>query len=194
MIIMLCNLEESGRTKCHSYWPTFNKPKSFSKFNVKMIEEEKNPDGLKHIKQRSFLIDNINLKDVEFKEKTVTQLHYVGWPDHEAPKFETSVQYFNYMFTQVEKNYTSNKSPTIVHCSAGIGRTGTFISIYILWNKIYKRYSDLIIENKMIEKCSLSIFNTVLQIKDCRCYSVENPLQYQFIYRFVIGILKSLKK
>ena len=73
----------------------------------------------------------------------------------------------------------------MVHCSAGIGRTGVFLTLYAICqeikNQIEKPSSDTIIFN---------VFNFVRKLKEMRLFSVENINQYNFIYNFIEEYLK----
>ena len=72
----------------------------------------------------------------------------------------------------------------MVHCSAGIGRTGTFISVYNLYHEILEQ-----INNKKTIEIRFSIMNLVRKLKEMRLYLVENQTQYNFLYQFVNLVL-----
>jgi protein tyrosine phosphatase len=189
LIVMLCNLEESNRVKCHQYWPNENKSKDFKLFTINHESEKNN----KVIYERKF---SVNYKDNKDEKFSVTQIHYTAWPDHGVPSLDKTYNHFETMFKYVS---IAKVNPVAVHCSAGIGRTGTFMSSYKLWYEINKRYNYL----KSIQDKSdgvdeqpdfkFSIFKTVLKAKDSRCHSVENIKQYEFIYKLVKKIFQSYK-
>ena len=218
---MLCNLVEKGRSKCHDYWPLNKKePKEFENFKVELIDE-KNVSDLEYLIQRKFLLTGNKKTDSPVE---VTQLHYTGWPDHGVPKVKDAYMYYDAMFNIINTFNEIKPSPTVVHCSAGIGRTGTFMASYNLWKSIEERYSELKkeiennspsstskkdLENLNInlnlgKECnvnvvqppknfSFSIFRTVIKIKDSRCYSIENPKQYELIYHYLIMLFEKMK-
>ncbi len=158
---MLCNVQEKGRPKCAKYWPS-NKL-SLSKFNVELSAEDKD---LNLISRKFTLKDNTSSREV-------TQLHFISWPDHGVPEIDEVYDDFVKMIEKVEEC----DSPVVVHCSAGIGRTGTFISFYSI-HKLLKKNN------------TLSIFNIVRQLKEQRRGSVENILQYKLLYSFLDKYLK----
>ena len=94
---------------------------------------------------------------------------------------------FREMFEQVDINNSNekdNKPPVIVHCSAGAGRTGTFIAMYLIEKEIMKQIED---------KCPIiriNIFNLVRKLKEMRIYMVQTTLQYLYIYSFAEKVLK----
>ena len=173
VIIMLCNEKEGGREKCAKYWDE-NKVKQFNKIKIKK-EEQKN----------NYIVRTIKLFNKgENKERTVYQVHFIGWPDHGVPNTQDGKIFdiFIEIIELVDKK--RGNEPIVVHCSAGVGRTGTFISMYFLEKEIKKQ----IIEK--FEIINFNIFNLVRKLKEMRLYLVQTESQYRFIYEFVKHLLK----
>ena len=104
---------------------------------------------------------------VSDKVQKVEQLQCTAWPDMEAPK-ETMALLDLYEFT--EEILNNNPGGLLVHCSAGVGRTGTFLAVYKLW-------LDYINPNVK----ELSVFSTVLALRRQRCLMVQKKEQYAYI-------------
>ena len=168
IIIMLCNEIEGGRKKCSEYWKSKN-----SIFKIEYKEEKK----------KDLIIRDITITKDKISKK-VTQIQYKGWPDHGIPRIEEAYDSFIYMIDFIIKN--NNNCPVVTHCSAGVGRTGTFLSIYNLAIEIDRKKNDKIIE--------FSIFNVVRKLKEMRMYLVQNDLQYFFVYQFIQIYLNNLFK
>ena len=171
IIVMLCKLLEGGRKKCENYWEA--KMKSFEI----VIEKEETFD--------MYVVRTLKLKNLEKKdERIVYQFHFTGWPDHGVPDISNGKVFE--IFCEINKKVdelNKGKDPIIVHCSAGVGRTGTFVSMYLLEKEIMKQIND---------KCDFirfNIFNLVRKIKEMRMYMVQAPPQYEFIYSFVKYLL-----
>ena len=160
-IVMLCELKEGGREKCAEYWNQNNS----KLFRIKV--EEKKVDNF--LIKRKFKIYYNN------DSKIVNQLHFIGWPDHGVPDVKTVYNTFRYMIDEVKFN---GKKPVVVHCSAGVGRTGTFITMFNIVDEIEKQKEKDVIY--------INIFNLVRKLKEMRIYLVENILQYEFVHNFVI--------
>jgi len=173
IIIMLCNIVEGGREKCAKYWDEKNKMNNYSIHLNK--EETRNKYIIRELKL-------INKKSG--KEKNLIQIHFTGWPDHGIP--DTSDDKIFEVFEEMIKlvdQYKGN-GPIVVHCSAGVGRTGTFISMY---------YLDKEIKTQIKEKKEIirfNIFNLVRKLKEMRICLVQSNSQYNFIYLFVNYLLK----
>ena len=171
IVVMLCKLLEGGRKKCENYWEA--KMKSFEI----VIEKEETFD--------MYVVRTLKLKNLEKKdERIVYQFHFTGWPDHGVPDISNGKVFE--VFCEINKKVdelNKGKDPIIVHCSAGVGRTGTFVSMYLLEKEIMKQIND---------KCDFirfNIFNLVRKIKEMRMYMVQAPPQYEFIYSFVKYLL-----
>ncbi|XP_033729638.1 receptor-type tyrosine-protein phosphatase epsilon-like [Pecten maximus] len=116
-IVMLTNIIEGGRPKCDKYWPDEGEPLTTANFSITMDRE------------RSYAFYVIrDLTVTEKKTKSVRQIHqfhYTTWPDHGTPDPNELV-----VFHRRVMNYqTVLAGKMVVHCSAGIGRTGTFIAL-----------------------------------------------------------------
>ena len=173
VIVMLCNLMEKNKKKCANYWEA-----KMNKFTV----------------VASFLEtkDMYNVREIELfkgkngEKRTIFQIHYTNWPDKEVPETE-DLQIFSKINQLVDRlNKSDTKQPIIVHCSAGVGRTGTFISMYLLEKEIEKQIKD---------NCPIirfNIFNLVRKLKEMRMYMVQTVKQYQLIYKFAYYLLDKL--
>ena len=82
-----------------------------------------------------------------------------------------------------------NINSVVVHCSAGVGRTGSFISMYNLYYEIMEQ-----IQNPFFSEIKFSIMNTVRKLKEMRLYLVENEKQYLLLYEFVDKLLNEKNK
>ena len=171
IIVMLCKLDENYKEKCANYWDT-----NMKNFKVEKVDETIQLN--KDIKMRKFRIWRVG-EDVGSGgggAKNIFQIHFTCWPDHSIPDnaYNDIVNIIN-----IVDEFKEDK-PVIVHCSAGIGRTGTFISIYNLYHEIMEQINN--IEKNEIK---FSIMNLVRKMKEMRLYLVENQSQYNFLYQFV---------
>ncbi|XP_056002087.1 uncharacterized protein LOC125661665 isoform X2 [Ostrea edulis] len=118
VIVMLTNLKEGDKIKCAQYWPDQNKHTNYGIVSVKMIEEK---EYAFHV-VRHLTVINKELK----KSRVVTHYHYTSWPDHGTPDPLCLVIFHNHV---IKATTNQNDAPSVVHCSAGIGRTGTYIAL-----------------------------------------------------------------
>lgn len=170
-IVMLCNQMEGGRPKCERYWD----PKLCKQAK---IERLKNDD------RKYYVIRKIKLYNNN-QERVVYQIHYTAWPDHGVPDIRDKKVFdvFDEIIELIDRPAVKLNGPIVVHCSAGVGRTGTFISMYFLKKEIIKQ-----IENKVSE-IKFSVFNLVRKLKEMRLYLVQTESQYRFIYEYVKYLL-----
>lgn len=169
IIIMLCKLKENNIEKCYNYWDAYLQRYQL----IKTSNEIKNEEGL--IIRKFQLIDKTS-----YKSKNIIQIHLQSWDDHTAPiyNYEKIIKIINFIIEN-KKN-----SPVVVHCSAGVGRTGTFISVFNLYYEIVQQ-----IDKKNMPIIQFSVMNLVRKLKEMRMHLVENEDQYIFLYQFCILLL-----
>ncbi|VDN12274.1 unnamed protein product [Dibothriocephalus latus] len=140
-VIMLCNNEEGGKAKCAQYWPTA----------VDVPEEKRSQTRtvtvtLSEANSSPFMVTRVLTVQPEGKSMswTFTQLHFLGWSGHVLPSNEEFYQFLQaYNRLRNEKPLSNAFGPTIVHCSAGVGRTGTLICADMLLNQLRKKPSQI---------------------------------------------------
>ncbi|XP_060078158.1 receptor-type tyrosine-protein phosphatase alpha-like [Ylistrum balloti] len=151
-IVMLTNLVENKKNKCHKYWPDEGEPMSTKTFNITLDRERD---------YASYVIRNITVVDRKSKERReIHQFHFTAWPDHGTPNTLELV-----LFHRRMKLYESVLGGQIViHCSAGIGRTGTFVALDALsdYGRKYNRIDIQDFVNKM-RKDRMNMIQTVEQ-------------------------------
>nr|XP_021155472.1 receptor-type tyrosine-protein phosphatase eta isoform X3 [Columba livia] len=169
-IVMLTKCVEQARTKCEQYWPD-KQPKSYGDIIVTMVSEIVLPEWT----IRDFTVEKSNTPE----SHTVRQFHFTSWPDHGVP--ETTDLLIN--FRHLVHEYSSQNpidSPTLVHCSAGVGRTGTFIAI------------DRLIQQIEMEN-TVDVYGVVYDLRMHRPLMVQTEDQYVFLNQCVMDIIRSQK-
>jgi len=177
IIVMLTRIIEDRREKCHRYYPTHKNPeKDVQQFKIKLLSKEKKYNS-------ALVIRRLNLTHLALSEsREIIHFQYKEWPDHEPP---ASTFVFTELLRAVNNIHAKQiEKPLVVHCSAGIGRTGTFCTVHSVLN------------NVQALKCpdSQLIKNTVLQLRSSRCGMVQTKDQYQFCYRSIIEVLSEEKQ
>ena len=122
------------QNKCTRYWPDEGNSQEHGKFYLQCVSVD---DTKPHYVLREFLLQNS--EDTGAEARCIHQFHFKAWPDHGVPADPTTVLSFlkdvnDRQSYHLQQNSSSNIGPVVVHCSAGIGRTGTFIVIDILLN------------------------------------------------------------
>ncbi|CAB3368671.1 Hypothetical predicted protein [Cloeon dipterum] len=154
LIVMVTNLLEGGKNKCEKYWPDNNQQATHGRVTVGTVDKEVNADYVSRV--LSVSCNNAN--------RLVQHLHYTVWPDHGVPLYPQSMAVF--VEKIAEKNYVH---PILVHCSAGVGRTGTVILIDACLRMI-RTHGRLDVEN---------IF---AKMRSQRANLVDNLKQFEFAH------------
>jgi len=181
MIVMLTNLCEGGKVKAHAYWPEQTRSKQYGDIFVLLESEEefgsivKRKFTVSKSRDISSLKVNGNFKRLNEDEKKVIQYHYIGWPDHGAPvESETILNLVDDVDYEECRN-DIQKNPCLVHCSAGIGRTGTFVLIHSFIQNFKKQGLNEKPEN-------LSLKPILSRMRNQRDGFVQRLSQYVFCY------------
>ncbi|MGH0144633.1 UNVERIFIED_CONTAM: hypothetical protein FKN15_003714 [Acipenser sinensis] len=119
-IVMLTNCIENSQVKCEQYWPLEYTPCTYGDISVTTSSEQEQPD---------WTLRDFTLKHMKSLEsRTVRQFHFTAWPDHGVPDNTATLIQFRALVRKFLDNRERN-GPAIVHCSAGVGRTGTLIAL-----------------------------------------------------------------
>uniref|UniRef100_A0A6G1S974 protein-tyrosine-phosphatase n=1 Tax=Aceria tosichella TaxID=561515 RepID=A0A6G1S974_9ACAR len=179
VIVMLNKcVEAENFVKCEQYWPETLDSKMRMP-DVKLTVTLIKVDETKHFSIRTMLLED----DESHKTRTISQFQYKAWPDHDQPDSPTS---FLRLLTAIRKSGGLDKmdEPTIVHCSAGIGRSGTFCLIDSVLSMVENQGSTE----------GIDIANTLLEMRDYRMGLIQSPVQLRFAYMSIIYGIKILEK
>lgn len=158
-MISVCNLFEDDRPKCEKYWPDGTETVKQLK-NTGIVVTAGSVEQLSpHLILRKLIVDD---EFTQTKQREVQHLHYIGWPDHGVPSGQKNLDSFklmiDYFLWTILKSDASQK--IIVHCSAGIGRTGTTIGLAHL---ILNTWAQ---KNEGVADPELSVFSTVRRLRE----------------------------
>ncbi|KAM6215967.1 receptor-type tyrosine-protein phosphatase N2 [Rhynchocyon petersi] len=173
VIVMLTPLTENGVKQCYHYWPDEGS-NLYHIYEVNLVSE--------HIWCEDFLVRSFYLKNLQTNEtRTVTQFHFLSWYDQGVPSSTRSLLDFR---RKVNKCYRGRSCPIIVHCSDGAGRSGTYVLIDMVLNKMAKGAKEI------------DIAATLEHLRDQRPGMVQTKEQFEFaltaVAEEVNAILKAL--
>ncbi|XP_062972869.1 receptor-type tyrosine-protein phosphatase-like N isoform X2 [Elgaria multicarinata webbii] len=173
VIVMLSPLVEDGFKQCDRYWPDEGSS-LYHIYEVNLVSE--------HIWCEDFLVRSFYLKNVQSQEtRTLTQFHFLSWPADGIPTTTRPLLDFR---RKVNKCYRGRSCPIVVHCSDGAGRTGTYILIDMVLNRMAKGVKEI------------DIAATLEHVRDQRPGMVQTKDQFEFaltaVAEEVNAILKAL--
>ncbi|KAH9513348.1 Tyrosine-protein phosphatase non-receptor type 4 [Bulinus truncatus] len=164
LVVMLTTKVERGRVKCHQYWPQLYETEDFGALQITCVKEEET---------HSFAFREFSLTHVETsEERHIRHMQYIAWPDHGVP--DDPSDFLNFV-VRVRQNRDGMVEPTVVHCSAGIGRTGVLITM----------------ETAMCLIESAQPVNPLLivrQMRDQRAMLIQTSSQYKFVCEAILRV------
>ncbi|XP_053100721.1 receptor-type tyrosine-protein phosphatase F isoform X11 [Hemicordylus capensis] len=168
IVVMLTKLREVGREKCHQYWPA-ERSARYQYFVVDPMAEYNMPQYI----LREFKVTDAR----DGQSRTIRQFQFTDWPEQGVPK--TGEGFIDFI-GQVHKTKEQfgQDGPITVHCSAGVGRTGVFITLSIVLERM--RYEGVV-----------DMFQTVKTLRTQRPAMVQTEDQYQLCYRAALEYLGS---
>eukprot|EP00048_Salpingoeca_helianthica_P002144 m.54872 g.54872 ORF g.54872 m.54872 type:complete len:445 (+) comp11929_c2_seq1:50-1384(+) len=168
-IVMLCNLRESGRAKCQQYWPTAP-GRSATHGAIKVTLNDQ-------LTESGYLVRKLTLRN-QSETRELVQFHFTDWPDHGVPRTTTSLLNLRHSVRQ-----HCPEGVLLVHCSAGVGRSGTFIALDRLLDAVAMR----------APAAMLDVFTMVAGMRAERYWMVQAEEQYFFLHFCVRdAVLQSL--
>ncbi|XP_058858083.1 tyrosine-protein phosphatase non-receptor type 11 isoform X3 [Acipenser ruthenus] len=176
VIVMTTKEVERGRNKCVRYWPDVDSQKEYGLLCVRNMEERPAQDYVLRELEITWL-------DREEPPRYIWHYQYLSWPDHGVPNEPGGVLSFLDQVNQAQQSIPDT-GPIVVHCSAGIGRTGTIIVIDILVDIISRQGLD----------CDIDVPKTIQMVRRQRSGMVQTEAQYKFIYMAVQQYIDTVQK
>lgn len=193
VIVMLTQTFESGKDKCFQYYPL-----SQQESPLAIPRDEEASDGLSGVVELISTEDDVSIKsqvrrlkmhtqtqDGHIEQKDITHLLYSAWPDHLVPEGDDRTALIKLVHHSAKLNGrrgaegTEQDHPRIVHCSAGVGRSGTFIALDYLLGQLHGGFLDNVPANKD------PILETVEILRAQRMLMVQSEVQFFLLYDII---------
>uniref|UniRef100_A0AAQ6AA57 protein-tyrosine-phosphatase n=1 Tax=Amphiprion ocellaris TaxID=80972 RepID=A0AAQ6AA57_AMPOC len=169
-VVMVTQCVEKGRVKCDHYWPFDQDPLYYGDLIIQMLSESVLPE---------WTIREFNICSQLSFSRLVRQFHYTVWPDHGVPETTQSL----IQFVRTVRDYVNRSpgsGPTVVHCSAGVGRTGTFIVL------------DRVLQ-QLDSKDILDVYGAVFDLRLHRSHMVQTEGQYSYLHQCLHDVIRARK-
>jgi len=182
VVVALTREVERGRVKCARYWPEHvGEEVEFEtageKFLVKLVAAEELGDYTTRLLE----LTKLRTDGGEGEPHVIYHYQFLGWLDNSCPS-NSVLLFLDEVNRKLEETGIGRPQqlPVVVHCSAGIGRTGTFIVLDILLNRI----------KAVGPHCIIDIPKTVRMLREQRATMVQTEAQYRFIYQAISAYMR----
>ncbi|XP_020920200.1 receptor-type tyrosine-protein phosphatase V-like isoform X4 [Sus scrofa] len=165
VIVMLTVGMENGRVLCEHYWPANPTPVTHGHITVHLLAEEPEEEWTK----REFQLQHA----AQPPPRRVKQLQFTTWPDHSVPEAPSSLLAFMELVREQARE-AQGTGPILVHCSAGVGRSGTFVALSRLLQQLE-------------EEQTVDVFHTVYTLRLHRPLMIQTPSQYVFLHSCLLS-------
>jgi len=171
-IIMLNRIIEKGAIKCEIYYSNFDDESSdelnFGKFKISCISEQPHED---------YVLRELDVYNSDINEsRTIYHCHYTNWPDFGEPQIDSFIKFLGVCYDLEVIKSTGDIGPAIIHCSAGVGRSGTLALVDSVLT-MHQLYSN---------QMPIGIIEVLLELRKGRMGLVQTHLQLQFAYESII--------
>jgi protein tyrosine phosphatase len=177
VIVCLTKLSEGDVQKAHKYWPDDGQTMQFGK----IIVYHSMTVMYSNIAVRSF---TLWLQGDPLNAIEVFHLHYQDWPDHGTPQSTKPIRTLAFLVSTLRERSNTGAGPAVVHCSAGVGRAGTFVAIHMILTQLEKMSLS-----QPCGKLPISIKEIVARLRSQREGTVQTVDQYIFIYKAIADSL-----
>lgn len=181
VIVMVTKTHEQAREKCYPYYPL-----SISEPDLRINERDEFGDGFihdLHLKELSHDQDaRTEVREIEMTTEDGSELRKIwhllfeGWPDFSVPEGADKAALLKMIELSRSKNSDNSTNPRIVHCSAGIGRSGTFIALDWLIQELREGSLDSTADDED------PVLRVITMMRDQRPMMVQSKQQFLFIY------------
>ncbi|XP_054914100.1 receptor-type tyrosine-protein phosphatase H-like [Poeciliopsis prolifica] len=167
-VVMVTNHIEAGGNKCAQYWPEDMKQSQYGDVLVSVTSE---------LKEQNWTLRQFTIKQKRSSEqRSVRHFHFTVWPDRGVPQgTDVLIQFRRIVRQDIESD--GSEAPTVVHCSDGVGRTGTFIALDFLLQQLEKQQA-------------VGIKDFLHRMRRHRSHMVQTESQYIFLHQCIMDRLQ----
>lgn len=166
IIVMLTKLRENGQEKCEHYWPI----ERSQRYNNIMVHPIAEYSMTYHVVREFNVTDSRN-----GVSRTVRLFQYMDWPEQGVPKNSDGFLEFIGLVHKTKEGFGQD-GPITVHCSGGVGRTGVFIGLSVILERL--QYENVV-----------DVFSTAKLMRSQRPQMIQSEEQYQFLYTAALDYL-----